>query len=526
MNTRKSLPLAAAVALATAGIAPAFAANIAVPAGSQLPVGGATATDRSLAIGWLDDLCDAATTPATPGAAGFNIEVFTTIATFAPATTRNYAIACRMATTANGGAASQDVVLLKYSGGSGTGVAPVANGTALATSGSANWVDFANCRNGAGAPINGASAANIAAAGNIPAFRLYTNCPISATPIVPKAGVSDVEPRLQVAGGDSLPLISPQGASVPMGVAVSQNLFAALQTAQGLPLSCTGALASYTPECTPNLTSPQVRGLFKNGGIVAINRFADQAGVTIPNPAGGAAITICRRGDSSGTQKSFETFLLGEGCGSQHQFVSATNTACEAPGCAYTAGNTDRVFAGTGSSDVTACLNDKTGQDRYAVGILSLESTNFNDTNQRWRFVKLDGVFPSLENVVKGEYNFFVESACNRPSGASPNALSAIQSALASGGVNGTTATGVCGAIRGDVVSVNPSGSFAWLLGTLAVPSTNNSAPAAPVTTAAVTANPTNSQTKGATYGASVNNCNVPWSSSRTSIAADDVDQP
>ena len=52
--------------------------------------------------------------------------------------------------------------------------------------------------------------------------------------------------------------------------------------------------------------------------------------------------------------------------------------------------------------------------------------------------MKLDGVFPSLENVVKGEYNFFVESACNRPSGASPNTLSAMQSALASGGVNGT----------------------------------------------------------------------------------------
>ena len=198
MNTRKSLPLAVAVALATAAVAPAFAANIAVPAGSQLPVGGATATDRSLAIGWLDDLCDAATTPATPNNAGFNIEVFTTIATFAPGTTRNYAIACRMATTANGGAASQDVVLLKYSGGSGTGVTPVAAGTALATSGSANWVDYANCRDGAGAPIGGASAANIAAAGNIPAYRLYTNCPIAATPIVPKAGVSDVEPRLQV----------------------------------------------------------------------------------------------------------------------------------------------------------------------------------------------------------------------------------------------------------------------------------------------------------------------------------------
>ena len=84
----------------------------------------------------------------------------------------------------------------------------------------------------------------------------------------------------------------------------------------------------------------------------------------------------------------------------------------------------------------------------------------------------------------------------------------------------------MCGAIRGDVVSVNPSGTFAWLLGTLAVPATNNSSATAPITTANVTANPTNSQTKGATYGASVNNCNVPWSSARTAVADDDTDQP
>lgn len=523
MSIRKSCVLSAAVAFAAAAGFSAHAANIAVPATSVLPVGGATATDRSLAIGWLDDVCDAAVTPATPGNAGFNIEVFTTTASFIPGTTRNYAIACRTAATAATGAAGVDTVLIKYSGGSGTGVTPVANNTTLLTSGSANWVDYGNCRDGSGNPLGGASAVNVAASGNIPAYRLYTNCPINAAGYVPKAGLSDVEPRLQVTGGASLPLISNQGASVPMGIAVSQNFFEALQIAQGLPASCSGLMASYTPECTPNLTSAQVRSLYKNGGTVAVNRFFDQAGVIMPNPPGGAAISVCRRGDSSGTQKSYETFVLGEGCGSQHTFVTATTTSCEASGCAYTIGNTDRVFAGTGSSDVTACLNDKVTLGRYAIGTLSLESTNFNDTNQRWRYVKLDGAFPSMENVVKSEYNFFVESACNRPSPSSSNVLSPVQAALAAGGTTAAgVAQGLCGSIRGDVVQVNPSGTASWLLGTLAVPANNNASAAPPITTAAVLANPTNSQTKAASYGGLVNNCNSPWTSGRTSIAQDD----
>lgn len=512
---RNSL-IATAVALAAGFAGVAQGANLAVPADNVLNVGGATAQDKSLAIGWITDLCDAA---ATPG----GIEVFTTRANFLPGTVSNYAIACRMKGTANGAAAGQDTVIVKYSGGSGTGTTNVATGATLTTSGSANWVDWATC---ATAPVAGSV--------NGVNYSVHLSCPLNGTPLVPKAGLADVEPPLLGAAGAALTTLP--GAAVPFGVMVSQNLYEALQTAQKgaanstIDATCNNSVATYTPDCTPNVSSQLMRGIFK-GTILTVATLRNQTGASIPNPAGSPLIHICRRGNNSGTMASFKAYFLGEGCGglgNQHTFALPTNGGTAAAGQAYTIGNTDRVFAGTGNGDVLACLDDKVTQNRYAFGIVSLETTSFGDVApNRWRFVKLDGVFPSLENVARGEYAFFTESACNRPSsGANP--LSAIQLALASGTVVGgtQTATGLCGAVRGDAVSVNPSGGSAWAGGTLTIPASTAVCPTTPVTNASILANPTNGSTRSVSFGGTPNNCNTQWTACPTVVAQDDNDAP
>jgi hypothetical protein len=507
LEMNRNYLVATAVALAAGFACNANAANLTPPAGNIFPVGGATATDKSLAIGWLTDLCDAATTPG-------GIEVFTTRANFLPGTVQNYAIACRMKTTANGAAAGQDVIMLKYSGGSGTGVQPVANNTTLVASGSASWVDYAAC---ATAPVPGTV--------NGVNYTVRQSCPVFAAGYVPKAGVSDTEPALL--GGAGLALTSAPAAAVPFGVLVNQNFFEALQNAQpAIPGSCTGLVGSYTPECTPSLSKEVIRGIFK-GTILTVASLRDQAGVAIPAPAGSPLLNVCRRGDNSGTMASFKAYWLGQGCGglgNQHTFVAPTNAASAPSGAAYTIGNLDRVFAGTGNGDVLACVDDKMTQNKYAVGIASLETTSFSDAApSRWRFIKIDGAFPSLESVARAEYDFFTESACNRPSAASANTLSTVQAALASGTVVGgtQTATGLCGAVRGDAVGVNPSGSFAWAMGTMTIPASTAVCPTLPVSNASILANPTNSATRAVSFGGAPNNCNLTWTACPTVVVQD-----
>src|SRR5262245_21285954 len=317
MNSNAILKSAVTTALAAAAIAvtPAQAATDpgAISADNVLRVGGATATDRSLLRGWVTELCDAAATPnSSVATVGFNVEVFTTATNVFNLTadtfdgTRNYAVSCRMAGTAAAPANGQDTVLVKFSGGSSTGVTPVANGTAQAPAGSANWVDFAGCRDANGNPTGGATRTEVAAANGLPNLVVYTSWPTAGSQI-PKAGLSDLEPALIVGGGGGLPLSTLAGASVPFGVAVTRNLFQALQVAQGLPGTCTGCVNSYTPDCTPNISSAVVAGIYK-GNILSTTQLEDATGTALPSAGGvnGTSLRICRRGDGSGTQRSHQ----------------------------------------------------------------------------------------------------------------------------------------------------------------------------------------------------------------------------
>src|SRR5262249_20677885 len=138
------------------------------------------------------------------------------------------------------------------------------------------------------------------------------------------------------------------------------------------------------------------------------DNFADQSG----------DIYLCRRGDTSGTMTSFKLHFLNQGCSKNPSstvlFVSPDNALCTSAGCAWnaaTSGN-DFVFAGAGSGDVRSCIDYHSSLGRLAIGIASTEAKP-GTTSNRFRYVKVDGVEPTLKATIEGRYSFFTENTFN-----------------------------------------------------------------------------------------------------------------
>jgi hypothetical protein len=501
MNFRKLVGTASATALAClAGTA--WAANAPTV---TLPASGATATDITLADVYLDvvaGLCQ-----EFPAGDPLVVEVYTTGTAFNISTATNYSVVCRTRAGVTG-IANTDVAFVKHSSGSGQGVANVANGTLLGVTGSgaARWVDAAACKGVVAPSFVAATATRIA-------HNLYVNC-ATAVDTVPKFGIADVEPLLLGASSaDRGRLNIRAGVAIGFSPVVTRGFYTALKAAQGLAATCpSDTQAAALEGCLPNLTSAQIRGIFK-GTLIGVNRLYDGA-VPLTAPAGGGNIFVCRRGNSSGTQVSFQTYFLGQGCGSAHTFVGATNATCTAGGCGWdsTIYGNDRVFAGTGTGDVRNCLDYHESLNRYAIGLVSTENIP-NDTNRRFRYIKTDGVAPSLERTVAAEYGFFTENSFNTPNATSPNPVSPGQAALTEATFNGLRSAS---AIRNSVATLAHG-----LGGVLAIPSNINSSVAPVHTQAAILATPINGQTRATNYGGGLNNCNPPWTAARTEAAAD-----
>jgi hypothetical protein len=244
-------------------------------------------------------------------------------------------------------------------------------------------------------------------------------------------------------------------------------------------------------------------------------------GVAIPAPAGSPLIHVCARGDSSGSQASTRVYFLGQGCGvagvvPTHTFAPATTGSCTASGCGWNAGlyGNDRIFRGTGSSDVISCLDHRNDNNRYAVGVLSTESTP-DDANNQFRFVRINGIEPNLEGVVSGKMDFYVENTLQFPSGSSPNVPTAGQAAFSNALLAGIRLPSF---ITRSIVS-SPQG----LGGILGIPTSSASGQSPPITSANVLSNPINTQLRAAAFGGTPNNCNSSWTAkTRTGITGPD----
>jgi len=248
---------------------------------------------------------------------------------------------------------------------------------------------------------------------------------------IPDAGISDVEPRFFLnayhLAPDATDVLSVHNANAFIfGVPVSLNMRDALQSAR-FPKTdgCNPANAHYSDlidvkvgprvkrgeseSCMPSLSRAQLAGIFSGvvadwGQIVNTQGWALAAKNArtgqITSPPGVRApsderVFICRRVSTSGTQAAYEMFFLHQRC---------------VPGVRPFLDSGDNIFQGSVSGDVKSCLTQLDKRNVWAIGILTTESVE-SVSEDRWRFIKMDGVAPTLLNTYSGRWPFFVEQS-------------------------------------------------------------------------------------------------------------------
>jgi hypothetical protein len=248
---------------------------------------------------------------------------------------------------------------------------------------------------------------------------------------VPDAGISDVEPRFFLdayhLSADAVDELSIHNANaIIFGVPVSLDLRDALQTARFAKDDyCNPGNPHYadlvevrhglrvkrgeTEACMPSLSRAQIAGIFA-GVITQWGQLVNPRGYALAarDPQTGQIssppdvrvpsddrVYVCRRVNTSGTQASFEMFFLNQRCTSGiPPFVDSGNN----------------VFVGSVTGDVVSCLTQLDQRNVWAVGILTTEDVE-SVKDDRWRFIKMDGVAPTLLNTYSGRWPFFVEQS-------------------------------------------------------------------------------------------------------------------
>lgn len=269
--------------------------------------------------------------------------------------------------------------------------------------------------------------------------------PSQSQNVKPDFGVSDVDP-IQFSGSNTPSGFQPvtksqvsklevkSAAAQVFGIAVGVKLRNALQAAQFKattvchPNNAKYAANAESAKCMPTLSSGQLASIFTGkltswkqlrvGGSnnlfdVAPNRFK-------PTGAFADRLHICGRVQGSGTRAQFGIKFLSYPC---NDFANAqidgdfdadtTNNPPEAV-------NQAQIHNNSSSGDVEECMTDLdsgTGADtgkfnniygtRWAIGY---QGTERNATNSKdYRFIKVDGVEPTLNKVIAGRYKDWVE---------------------------------------------------------------------------------------------------------------------
>ena len=264
--------------------------------------------------------------------------------------------------------------------------------------------------------------------------KIYWNCQTTqpgvsvadTAPVIPDIGVSDVEAALWgydvAAAGEEKNLGITQG----FGIAVTTNLYRALQAAQGISIA---ADAAYNPANAPNITSAQYAAIVKDGG-----NYQSSWELLMGSSYSNKNVHLQRRVASSGTQASSNTFFLGVNC------LNGANGGSVNPAGVNRKTATFRVVEQSSSStlktdlenlnQVTAAGSTAAGSvatertvsgvaQNFGIGVLSLENIPAA-SSPKWLFVKLDGVHPEADQeaaglgkarsgIMNGDYKFAME---------------------------------------------------------------------------------------------------------------------
>ncbi|MBI2799238.1 MAG: hypothetical protein HYX63_02960 [Gammaproteobacteria bacterium] len=356
--------------------------------------------------------------------------------------------------TQSGAAGLRLAVFKRSNGGSGTGVGTLVRGSNLVNNGVlqadgttviASFLDTAAAAAAAGVvgAINCASpAANFMACTDHTTVA-NTNV-VLAPPKVPgadsysDAGISDEEPNVfkavfaPVLNGGELGAIPPKGISgVIFGLPVTKGVFQRLQVLQFDPAGATNAdcnpntagytvaapapanIVGNTERCMPSLTKEQVQGLFtQNIGDWSLLSSSYTAGLTLNQalapapynlPMADTGVYIERRVPSSGTEHGAEIQFMQQGCVNGAQLM-ATAAGGGVSGISSLPFVVENSSGGTIPTNLTAHDTALRG----ALGVLTSETVA--GAASQWRFVKLNGVSPTVLNTVKGTYDYFYES--------------------------------------------------------------------------------------------------------------------
>lgn len=252
-------------------------------------------------------------------------------------------------------------------------------------------------------------------------------------------GISDVDPGqftgnntpagyVDVTADDVAKLTIKSASALTFGVPVTKKLYFALQAAQistgAIPATCT--VGSETEACMPSLSSAQVAAIhagnwadwnqIKVGSTGLYDWVSTNAAAYLP---GASNLHTCRRENGSGTQAQSNIKFLHDPCTAA---AGATPPAGDAVALGFAEGDGyPMIHENNTSGSVGNCLDeledgtnaangfDNTWGVRWAVGIQSLEKKTA--AASKFRFVKLDGVAPTLANVVSGKYRDWAENS-------------------------------------------------------------------------------------------------------------------
>ncbi len=281
----------------------------------------------------------------------------------------------------------------------------------------------------------------------------------------PNIGISDVDPLMF--RGVNTPTgfnpVTPAGAqqldvravaALLFGVPVTNGLYHALQAVQigegQLPDSC--QVGDYSEACMPSLSKHQIASLI-SGQIRTWDEFRIDNGTPEGtllthyqgiSPPSDNKVYFCKRTAGSGTAAQQYAKFLNNPCSDGALQPLGTDNEFEGP----------RLIENSGSGDMDLCLDDfakgnnrsgKNGMNAvaWAIGQQGMER-NANLAFD-YKFIKVDGIAPTLKNAASGQYIDWVEPTYQwRTSGAGAPAgdtLRIIEKLVVDAGAPGSVAS-------------------------------------------------------------------------------------
>jgi hypothetical protein len=301
-----------------------------------------------------------------------------------------------------------------------------ANGEPLAGSGKFIAAAGVGC---SGTAIAGSGVLGFLNAGATPGNKIFTGCTTSSLPAEKSVGgFTDVEPAIFKATGVLVSDYSASSAtfSQVFGVGVSQALYQALQSQQGL------TVGSTTPANQPTISRAKLAALMNNNDFNNAKALGPKFLVTSTAETN---ITYCRRPNTSGTQASAQLYFMANPVATGNLGGALTIHGPDADGSSAEVvagldpltfeptGNTLTVSMNSGSGNVRTCLNAA----GFSFGVLSAENNPVGGSDT-YRFVKISnvsmtgGLSPAAgetqtATAISGDFDFVYESALFNPTG-------------------------------------------------------------------------------------------------------------